>query len=210
MQDRAHPYEFTSVPRRGLLSAALKTKGLAETDGCFELSVGNPDKGLLPLDEIKRRVAQFVEQGLPLVVTQVQCLPHDNIQHRGCHTEVRNHCSAWEPCNAQAPGAHIRIAVLAACMNMHSYSQIGAAAFMLRQALMRSCSFMQAPLFTIKSKLFAKSTFVIGYDTAIRLIMPKYYGSEAKMLLELAAMRYRWAAYVVTLGRSLLESALAP
>ena len=57
--------------RRGLLSAALKTKGLEETDGCFELSVGNPDKGQLPLDEIKRRVAQFVEQGLPLVVTRV-------------------------------------------------------------------------------------------------------------------------------------------
>ncbi|CAK0738768.1 hypothetical protein CVIRNUC_001090 [Coccomyxa viridis] len=109
---------------KGLLSAALKTKGLAETDGCFELSVGNPDKGLLPLDEIKRRVAQFVEQGLPLVVTQ-------------------------------------------------------------------------APLFTIKSKLFAKSTFVIGYDTAIRLIMPKYYGSEAKMLLELAAMRYRGCNLIV-------------
>ncbi len=56
---------------------------------------------------------------------------------------------------------------------------------------------MQAPLFTIKSKLFAKSTFVIGYDTAIRLIMPKYYGSEAKMLLELAAMRYRGCNLIV-------------
>ena len=77
MQDRAQLYESMGVPCRGLLSAALNTKGLAETDGCFELSVGNPDKGLLPLDEIKRRVAQFVEQGLPLVVTQVRCLPHD-------------------------------------------------------------------------------------------------------------------------------------
>ena len=56
---------------------------------------------------------------------------------------------------------------------------------------------MQAPLFTIKSKLFAKSTFVIGYDTAIRLIMPKYYGSEAQMLLELAAMRYRGCTLIV-------------
>ena len=83
--------------------------------------------------------------------------------------------------------------MMAACSNMHKHYQ---AAFMLRQASIRICSFMQAPLFTIKSKLFAKSTFVIGYDTAIRLIMPKYYGSEAKMLLELAAMRYRWAAYI--------------
>jgi hypothetical protein len=52
---------------------------------------------------------------------------------------------------------------------------------------------LQAPLFTLKSKLFADSTFVIGYDTAIRLIMPKYYGGEVPMLLELAAMRYRCA-----------------
>jgi hypothetical protein len=50
---------------------------------------------------------------------------------------------------------------------------------------------IQAPLFTLKAKLFADSTFVIGYDTAIRLIMPKYYGGEVTMLLELAAMRYR-------------------
>lgn len=66
---------------RGLLSAALKTKGLQETDGCFELSVGNPDKGQLPLDEIKRRVGQFVEQGLPLVVTQVLTGP---CPHKSC------------------------------------------------------------------------------------------------------------------------------
>ena len=51
---------------------------------------------------------------------------------------------------------------------------------------------------------------MIGYDTAIRLIMPKYYGSEAKMLLELAAMRYRWAASAANPSRSLLKNALAP
>ena len=55
---------------RGLLAAALKTKGI-DADGCFEFSVGNPDKGLISLEEAKKRVAQFVEAGLPLVVTQV-------------------------------------------------------------------------------------------------------------------------------------------
>ena len=40
-------------------------------EACFELSIGNADKGLLPLEEIKRRVAQFTSLGLPLVVTQV-------------------------------------------------------------------------------------------------------------------------------------------
>jgi hypothetical protein len=56
---------------------------------------------------------------------------------------------------------------------------------------------LQAPLFTIKAKLFAKSTFVIGYDTAIRLIMPKYYGGEVEMILELASMRYRGCSFLV-------------
>lgn len=37
----------------------------------YELSVGNPDKGMLELDVVRRRVAQFVDAGLPLVVTQV-------------------------------------------------------------------------------------------------------------------------------------------
>jgi hypothetical protein len=55
---------------RGLLAAALRAKGL-EAEGCFELSVGNPDKGLMSLEEAQRRVQQFVDAGLPLVVTQV-------------------------------------------------------------------------------------------------------------------------------------------
>ena len=38
---------------------------------CFELSIGNADKGLLPLSEIQQRVAQFTAAALPLVITQV-------------------------------------------------------------------------------------------------------------------------------------------
>lgn len=37
--------------------------------GCFELSLGNADKGLLPLEEAERRVRQFAQRGLPLLVT---------------------------------------------------------------------------------------------------------------------------------------------
>ncbi len=42
-----------------------------EKEGCFELSIGNADKGFLPLEEIQRRVSQFTQAGLPLAVTQV-------------------------------------------------------------------------------------------------------------------------------------------
>lgn len=45
-----------------------------QQSGCFELSVGNPDKGVLPIDTVRERIAQFVEAGLPVVVTQV-CRP---------------------------------------------------------------------------------------------------------------------------------------
>jgi hypothetical protein len=37
----------------------------------YELSIGNADKGLLPETEILRRVRQFQEAQLPVVVTQV-------------------------------------------------------------------------------------------------------------------------------------------
>ena len=47
----------------------------ANTDGCFELSIGNPDKGLLPLIEVRRRVQQFADTGLPVVVVQVRTGP---------------------------------------------------------------------------------------------------------------------------------------
>ena len=56
---------------------------------------------------------------------------------------------------------------------------------------------VQAPLYVNKAKLFAKSTFVVGHDTAIRLVMPKYYGSRTLMLLELAALRHRGCKFLV-------------
>ena len=40
-------------------------------DGCFEMSVGNPDKGVMPLEEVRKRVQQFIEADVPLVVTHV-------------------------------------------------------------------------------------------------------------------------------------------
>ena len=33
----------------------------------------------------------------------------------------------------------------------------------------------QASLFTDKARLFPRSAFVIGYDTAVRLVAPRYY-----------------------------------
>ena len=39
-----------------------------------------------------------------------------------------------------------------------------------------------APLFSQKSALYPNSSFVIGYDTARRLVDPKYYGNNKKVL----------------------------
>ena len=47
-----------------------------------------------------------------------------------------------------------------------------------------------APIFLDKARLFPNSTFVIGYDTAIRIFQPKYYGdSHEKMLAALAEIQ---------------------
>jgi hypothetical protein len=37
----------------------------------------------------------------------------------------------------------------------------------------------RVPLFRQKAKLYPNCTFVIGYDTAVRLVDPRYYGGEA-------------------------------
>ena len=46
----------------------------------------------------------------------------------------------------------------------------------------------QAPLYSDKAKLFPDSTFAIGYDTAERLVAPRYYGGNDGMLLSMAAL----------------------
>ena len=156
---------------RGLLAAALKAKGLWGGEGCFELSVGNPDKGLMLLEEAKRRVAQFVKAGLPLVVTQVRC-------------SIQYSLFINPPVHRLPSDAHLNCEP---CAGPNRMQLAGNAERFL----------LQAPLFTLKSKLFSKSTFVIGYDTAIRLIMPKYYGGEVNMLLEMTAMRGRGCSFLV-------------
>ncbi len=50
---------------------------------------------------------------------------------------------------------------------------------------------VQAPLFTDKARLYPRSTFVVGWDTAERLVMPKYYDGEAGMLSQFAELRVR-------------------
>lgn len=49
--------------------------GAGPSEGCYEMSVGNADKGMLPIDEVIRRVQPFVEENLPIVLTQVMQPP---------------------------------------------------------------------------------------------------------------------------------------
>lgn len=55
-----------------------------------------------------------------------------------------------------------------------------------------------APTFIEKSRLYGAATFVVGFDTAARIIAPRYYGdSEATMLAALAEMRDRGTRFLV-------------
>lgn len=92
--------------------------------GCFELSVSNPDKGCLSREEAMSRVEQFKSENLPVVLTN------------------------------------------------------------------RS-------LFVQKTDLFEMCTFVVGYDTAIRLVNPKYYGSRENMMVEFSQVRKRGCSFCV-------------
>ncbi|KDD72772.1 hypothetical protein H632_c2918p0 [Helicosporidium sp. ATCC 50920] len=90
---------------------------------CFELSVGNADKGMLEVDEVWRRMEQFAEARLPVVVTQ-------------------------------------------------------------------------APLFTEKAALFPNSCFVVGFDTAKRLLDPKYY-PQKPMEQQLSELSHAGCSFLV-------------
>lgn len=63
---------------------------------------------------------------------------------------------------------------------------------------------LQAALYPDKAALFPDSAFVLGYDTAVRLLMPKYYGGNDEMLLQLASMSYKGCS-IMAVGRAVSD-----
>ena len=119
---------------RGMLAAASRIR-----PGCvpaYELAVTNADKGTLPLEEVRRRAAQF--------------------------EDARESTSTSTPTPTPT-----------------------------RLILTR------APLFATKAALMPGATFVVGHDTAIRLVMPKYYGGEARMMRAFEEIRAHGCSFVV-------------
>ncbi|MCS6839391.1 MAG: hypothetical protein NZ699_15285 [Roseiflexus sp.] len=55
----------------------------------------------------------------------------------------------------------------------------------------------RAPLFVQKAHLFPGCTFVIGYDTAVRIIDPRYYDGEAGRDAALAAIAAQGCSFLV-------------
>jgi hypothetical protein len=56
----------------------------------------------------------------------------------------------------------------------------------------------QAPLFVQKAERFPGATFVIGADTAVRIVSPRYYdGGEPRMLAALGRMRELGCRFLV-------------
>ncbi|HWQ13268.1 MAG TPA: hypothetical protein VNL77_10730 [Roseiflexaceae bacterium] len=74
----------------------------------------------------------------------------------------------------------------------------------------------RAPLFVEKAALFPGCTFVLGYDTAVRLVDPAYYGGEAGRDAALAAIRARGCRFLVAgrvadgVFRTLADVAIPP
>ncbi len=59
----------------------------------------------------------------------------------------------------------------------------------------------RAETFFKKAKLFSGRTFVLGWDTAIRLVAPRYYGGDSDMLRALAEMMAGGTRFLVA-GRA--------
>lgn len=55
-----------------------------------------------------------------------------------------------------------------------------------------------APTFQAKSRLFPGTTFVVGFDTAVRILQPRFYGGqEEQMVLALNELRERGCRFLV-------------
>ena len=59
----------------------------------------------------------------------------------------------------------------------------------------------RAETFRKKAALFPGTTFLLGWDTAIRLVAPRYYGGEEAMMLALAEMMASGTRFIVA-GRA--------
>ena len=59
----------------------------------------------------------------------------------------------------------------------------------------------RAETFQKKAELFPGNTFLLGWDTAVRLVAPRYYGGETPMLMALAEMMASGTSFLV-LGRT--------
>lgn len=55
----------------------------------------------------------------------------------------------------------------------------------------------RAPLFVQKAALYPGRLFVLGYDTAARLIAPRYYGGEAQLAAALHTLRAAGCRFLV-------------
>ena len=52
-----------------------------------------------------------------------------------------------------------------------------------------------------KARLFGRRSFALGWDTAIRVVAPRYYGGEPEMMLALAEMMAGGTRFLVA-GRA--------
>lgn len=55
----------------------------------------------------------------------------------------------------------------------------------------------RAPLYSQKAALMPGATFVLGHDTAVRLLNPKYYGGDGEMRAALEAVRAAGCTFIV-------------
>lgn len=184
----------------------LIIQALAAAGGCPEL----PDLGLLPgeqvittrYDEVDE-VLRVLRGDLDAVVIDINGqltidLPHDVVVLPG----------AFNPLH----GGHLQLAHVASQMtgrqvffelSLHNVDKPPLLEADVRQRLEQfygrgAIVVTAAPLFEQKAALLPGSVFVIGYDTASRLVSPRYYGnSEPAMLASLAVVRAAGCSFLV-------------
>lgn len=55
----------------------------------------------------------------------------------------------------------------------------------------------RAPLFSLKANMFPNSVFVVGVDTAVRIVDPKYYGGQEGLIKALLELKSQGCSFLV-------------
>ena len=172
-----------------------------------------PESLLASGDQVSRRAGSAVSLIAELVagrITRVTATPDGGL-HRAAPTPAGLLPGSFNPCHdghvglarvaAEILGTEVRFELSVVNVDKPSLDAPEVRRRLAQFAGLATVELTRAPIFLEKARLFPGVTFVIGADTAERIVAPRYYGGEAGMNAALDEMAERGARFLVAVRR---------